>query len=206
TVYHAQGAVDDSSGTASVLEMATQMAAIFAEKGEPERTVKFCTWGGEEEGLWGSKAFVEENAESLAENLRLYINLDMNHVDIDMDERGNSVRLFGNDVRDVQHISDITEQYKSEFPQMASKYVIDVFALDGAKGESDGMPYNSDHGPFVYDLGDDIRGRAVVCYGSGSWEYHTYLDDMSRFNEESLGISVTIYGSYINYLAYSTNT
>ena len=206
TVYQGPGAIDDTSGTASVLEMATQMSVIFAEKGEPERTVRFCTWGGEEEGLWGSRAYVEENADFLGQNLRLYVNLDMNHVDIDSETRGNSITLFGNDERDMEHIEDITEQFKKERPDVASRYTINLNTLDGAKGESNGMPYNSDHGPFVYDLGEGIEGRAVVCYGSGSWEYHTYLDDMSRFNEESLGVSVVIYGSYLNYLAYSTNT
>ena len=73
--------------------------------------------------------------------------------------------------------------------------------LDGAKGESDDMPSNTDHGPFVYDLGDGEDGRAVVCYGSGSWEYHTYADDMTHFNEESLSVSGTIYGTYLRYLA-----
>ena len=37
----------------------------------------------------------------------------------------------------------------------------------------------------------------------GSWEYHTYADTMERFNEESLGVSVTIYGTYMRFLAYS---
>ena len=83
TVYHAQGAVDDSSGTASVLEMARQIALIANQSGTPEYTLRFCTWGGEEEGLWGSKAYVGANGNELARNLRLYINLDMNHVDID---------------------------------------------------------------------------------------------------------------------------
>jgi len=206
TVYHGPGAIDDTSGTASVLEMATQMSAIFAEKGEPDRTVRFCTWGGEEEGLWGSRAYVEENADFLGENLRLYINLDMNHVDIDQETRGNDIRLFGNDKRDMEHIEDITEQFKKERSDVADRYTISLMTLDGPKGEENGMPYNSDHGPFVYDLADGNEGRAVVCYGSGSWEYHTYLDDMTRFNEESLGVSVVIYGSYLNYLAYSTNT
>ncbi|MDP7203000.1 MAG: hypothetical protein QGF72_02575, partial [Candidatus Poseidoniaceae archaeon] len=60
---------------------------------------------------------------------------------------------------------------------------------------------NSDHGPFVYNLGDGKEGRAVVCYGSGSWEYHTYADSLSRFNEESLSVSGTIYGTYLRFLA-----
>jgi hypothetical protein len=69
------------------------------------------------------------------------------------------------------------------------------------------MPYNSDHAPFVYNLDDDESsdkdyGRAIVCYGSGSTEYHTYLDTMDRFNEESLMVSGIIYGSLVRYLVY----
>ena len=66
------------------------------------------------------------------------------------------------------------------------------------------MPYNSDHAPFVYEMDPtgETQGNAIVCYGSGSWEYHTYLDDMSRFNEESLGVSSVIYGSYAAWLMW----
>ena len=41
---------------ATVLEMARQLAEIVNQTGKPERTIQFCTWGGEEEGLWGSRA------------------------------------------------------------------------------------------------------------------------------------------------------
>ena len=203
TVYHGQGAIDDTSGTASVLEMARQMSEIVNETGKPERTLRFCTWGGEEEGLYGSRAYVEAFQNSLRDNLRLYINLDMNHVDADFSNRGNSLTLFGNNVEDVEHIARITELYQNKRDEVADRYDIRISVLTGAKGAPDGMPYNSDHGPFVYDLGGSERGRAVVCYGSGSWEYHTYLDTMDRFNEESLGVSVTIYGTYMRFLAYS---
>ena len=204
TVYHAPGAVDDTSGTASVLEIATMFSEYIAENGEPERTLRFCTWGGEEEGLWGSIAYVNEMNQDLAENLRLYVNLDMNHVDIDYENRGNSVTLFTNHPEDYKHIEALAEEYKKDNPEMAKKYKINLGLYDGAKGEANGMPCNSDHCPFVYDLdGGNTVGRAAVCYGSGSYEYHTYLDDMSRFNEESLGISTTIYGNYMKFLAYN---
>jgi len=205
TVYHAQGGVDDTSGTASVMEMGRQLSEIVNETGTPERTLRFCTWGGEEEGLYGSRAYVEAFQNSLRDNLRLYINLDMNHVDADFSNRGNSVTLFGNNAEDMDHISRITEIYKNERSDVADRYDIRLATLTGAKGAADGMPYNSDHGPFVYDLGEGKQGRAVVCYGSGSWEYHTYADTMERFNEESLGVSVTVYGTYMRFLAYSDN-
>ena len=207
TVYHGPGAIDDTSGTASVLEMATMFSEYIAENGDPERTIRFCTWGGEEEGLWGSNAYVDEMNQELTANLRLYVNLDMNHADIDPSRGANgkgSVTLFANHPDDYEHIKTLTEEYKDANPEMASKYTINLGLYDGAKGEKNGMPCNSDHCPFVYNLdGGDTVGRAAVCYGSGSLEYHTYLDDMSRFNEESLGISVTIYGNYVKYLAWN---
>ncbi|MFQ3317600.1 MAG: hypothetical protein ACI8T6_001035 [Candidatus Poseidoniaceae archaeon] len=205
TVYHGQGAIDDTSGSASVMEMARQISEIVNTTGTPERTLRFCTWGGEEEGLYGSKAYVEENKEFLKDHLRLYVNLDMNHVDADTANRGNSVSLFTNNQDDFEHIERITKLYRMQRSDVAEKYDIGIQLLDGAKGDQDGMPYNSDHGPFVYDLGDSTRGRAVVCYGSGSWEYHTYLDTMDRFNPESLGVSVTIYGTYVRLLAYNAD-
>ena len=201
TVYQAQGAVDDSSGVASVLEMARQMSSIINETGTPERTIKFCTWGGEEEGLWGSRAYVEEMQSSLRENLRLYINFDMNHVDADFENRGNSLTLFTNNEDDYGHMQRITDIYKEERSEIADRYDIQFQLLDGDQGDENQMPCNSDHCPFVYDLGGK-DGRAVVCYGSGSWEYHTYLDTMDRFNEESLAVSTTIYGTYMRLLAY----
>ena len=204
TVYHAEGAVDDSSGSSTVLEIDRQMAEIINQTGTPERTIKFCTWGGEEEGLWGSRAYVESMQSSLRENLRLYLNFDMNHVDADFENRGNSLTLFTNNEDDYGHINRIAELYQEERSELANKYNIQFALLDGKQGSEDEMPCNSDHCPFVYDLGGE-NGRAVVCYGSGSWEYHTYLDTMSRFNEESLAISGTIYGTYMRLLAYDLN-
>jgi len=201
TVYHGQGAIDDTSGSSSILEMARQIAEVINETGTPERTIRFCTWGGEEEGLWGSRAYVEQMQSSLSENLRLYINLDMNHVDADFSNRGNSLRLFTNNEDDYGHIVRITDLYKQERSEIASNYDIQFSLLNGPQGDTNEMPCNSDHCPFVYDL-NGKNGRAVVCYGSGSWEYHTYLDTMDRFNEESLAISSTIYGTYMRLLAY----
>ena len=201
TVYHSPGAVDDTSGTASVLEMARQIAKIAETEGTPERTLRFCTWGGEEEGLFGSKAYVQANGQVLADNLRLYINLDMNHVDIDS-SRGNSISMFTNNPEDLANIQAIHALYQNERADVAERYNVRFTLLDGAQGSETGMPYNSDHGPFVYDLPGGAEGNAIVCYGSGSYEYHSYADDMSRFNAESLGVSVTVYGTYLRWLAW----
>ena len=204
TVYQGQGAVDDSSGVATVLEMARQLAEIVNQTGKPERTIQFCTWGGEEEGLWGSRAYVADMQNNLRENLRLYLNFDMNHVDGDFQNRGNSLTLFTNNADDYRHINNIANLYVKDKSEIASKYDIRFSLLSGDRGEPNEMPCNSDYCPFIYELGGKT-GRAVSCYGGGAWEYHTYLDTMERFNEESLHVSGTIYGSYMRLLAYDLN-
>ena len=204
TVYQGQGAVDDSSGVATVLEMARQLAEIVNQTGKPERTIQFCTWGGEEEGLWGSRAYVADMQSSLRNNLRLYLNFDMNHVDADFQNRGNSLTLFTNNGNDYDHINRIVDLYTNEKSEIANKYQIRTSLLDGDRGDANEMPCNSDYCPFIYELGGKT-GRAVSCYGGGAWEYHTYLDTMDRFNEESLHVSGTIYGTYMRLLAYDLN-
>jgi hypothetical protein len=199
TVYNGPGAVDDTSGTSTVMEIARQFGLMERELGKPTHTIYFCTWGGEEEGLFGSSEWVSKHQSRLHENLRLYVNLDMNHVD---SERNGGVTLFGNSKTDVELISGITKVFKRENQELANSYEIRINKLS-----SDDMPYNSDHAPFVYEIdpqGADGKdyGRAVVCYGSGSAEYHTYLDSMDRFNEESLAVSGIIYGSLVRYLAW----
>ena len=98
---------------------------------------------------------------------------------------------------DYEHVQAIADQYSMEQPEMWNRYSVVV-----KKVAHEDMGRSSDHAGFVYDLDDGVPGRAAVCYGSGSWEYHSYLDDMSRFNEESLAISVVIFGSYMRYLAW----
>ncbi|MBT85958.1 MAG: hypothetical protein CMA62_00330 [Euryarchaeota archaeon] len=199
TVYNGAGAVDDTSGVATLQEMARQFSILQSRLGDPEYTIYFCTWGGEEEGLWGSKEWVDKYRGMLSEGMRLHINMDMNHVDL---ERNNGLTIYGNSAKDVETLRGISGEFSKEYPELSSKYNVNVNSL-----ASSSMPYNSDHAPFVYEIDDRPDdgmdyGKAVVCYGSGSSEYHTYLDRMDRFNEESLAVSGVILGSLVRYLSY----
>ncbi|MFQ3321763.1 MAG: hypothetical protein ACI9O1_000859 [Candidatus Thalassarchaeaceae archaeon] len=195
TVYNGQGAIDNTAGAATLQEISRQFSEILSEHGKPHYTLWFCTWGGEEEGLLGSSEWVKKHQNRLEKDLRLYINLDMNHVDL---ERNNGVTLFGNNNNDISHINKIVETFRDEYSNLYDKYKINVMLLD-----SEEMPKNSDHAPFVYEISEDKFGISLVCYGSGSSEYHTYLDSMDRFNEESLALSGIIYGSFVRYLSYN---
>jgi len=71
SVYN--GADDNASGTAGVLEIAEALATAEIP---PRRSVIFAAWGAEEKGLVGSRAFLRET-EIPTEKIIAYINLDM---------------------------------------------------------------------------------------------------------------------------------
>ncbi len=56
--HQVTGTTDNGTGTATTLEAARILAAIGAK---PMRTIRFCLWGGEEEGLLGSRGYVQKH-------------------------------------------------------------------------------------------------------------------------------------------------
>jgi hypothetical protein len=58
-----QGATDNGTGSATVLET----ARVLAKSGiKPKRTIRFCLFTGEEQGLHGSRAYVEKHKDEMA--------------------------------------------------------------------------------------------------------------------------------------------
>ena len=70
------GAVDPNSGTAAMLEAVHGIGALLKEGWRPKRTMVFCSWDAEEEGLIGSTEWVEQHAKDL-ERAVLYFNADV---------------------------------------------------------------------------------------------------------------------------------
>jgi carboxypeptidase Q len=56
--HQAQGCTDNGTGTTSTMEAARILMAVGAK---PKRTIRFCLWGGEEQGLLGSHAYVQRH-------------------------------------------------------------------------------------------------------------------------------------------------
>jgi carboxypeptidase Q len=77
----ATGATDNAAGSAVMMEAMRILKAVGAK---PRRTIRIALWGGEEEGLLGSKAYVRDHLADLAtkvvkpehQNLSAYYNLD----------------------------------------------------------------------------------------------------------------------------------
>jgi N-acetylated-alpha-linked acidic dipeptidase len=70
------GAVDPNSGTAAMLESVHGVGELLKSGWQPKRTIIFCSWDGEEEGLMGSTEWAEQHERELA-NSPAYFNMDV---------------------------------------------------------------------------------------------------------------------------------
>jgi N-acetylated-alpha-linked acidic dipeptidase len=70
------GAVDPSSGTATMLEAARGVGALLKQGWRPKRTIVFSSWDAEEEGTLGSTEWAEQHAAELAHAVA-YFNVDI---------------------------------------------------------------------------------------------------------------------------------
>lgn len=76
--HAATGAMDNADGAATILEAARILKTVGAA---PRRTIRFAIWGGEEEGLYGSKAWVAQHLSGDAnkgarDKFDVYFNID----------------------------------------------------------------------------------------------------------------------------------
>jgi hypothetical protein len=76
--HAATGAMDNADGAATVLEAMRILTAVNAR---PRRTIRVALWGGEEEGLFGSRAWVAQHLAGDAnaaarERMSVYFNID----------------------------------------------------------------------------------------------------------------------------------
>lgn len=61
-----QGTTDNGTGTSVTLEAARILASVGAR---PKRTIRFILWTGEEQGLLGSKGYVDANKETMYKHI-----------------------------------------------------------------------------------------------------------------------------------------
>jgi Iap family predicted aminopeptidase len=180
TVYNGVGAVDNTVGTVTIIELARQLA-----KKEPKRTIRLATWGAEEEGLFGSINYFNAHKQDIIDNCLMYLNFDMNNVDL---ARGNALPMSVACNKSISHMNSIAKQLQKESQEL-SKYNVQIEYNDLKSGGSDQLIFAR----------NDVK--AAACWGSGSWEYHTCLDTIDHVNAESLSVGGRIFGSYALYLA-----
>jgi hypothetical protein len=124
TVEGAPGANDNASGTAVVLDIARRVA-----KTPLARQAWFIAFDGEEDGLHGSRAFVETATPQFLSELKGMMNFDMVGV--------NNKLLIGGS-------SDLTKLAQVVQPKA------DLFGANGSNGASDHAPFASKGVPILF--------------------------------------------------------
>jgi N-acetylated-alpha-linked acidic dipeptidase len=111
------GAVDPSSGTATMLEAVHGIAELLKTGWRPKRRIVFASWDGEEEGLIGSTEWAEAHAKHL-EHAVAYFNTDVAVSGPDFD--ASAVPTLKQFVRTVTHEvpsakgATVYDQWKSQ--------------------------------------------------------------------------------------------
>ncbi|MBN2345442.1 MAG: M20/M25/M40 family metallo-hydrolase, partial [Candidatus Aminicenantes bacterium] len=181
--YIYNGAEDNASGACSVLAMAR---ALAANPEKPKRSVVFCLWTGEEEGLLGSRWYVENPLFPMKDTLA-YINLDM--VARPWDEKGlrRMTRMLNVSadelLKKIQPENFLPLSLAAEAPellealQQANRSVgFDILYRETPR-RMDRMSGGSDHAAFA------MAGRPWAFFITGMSDvYHTPGDSMEKFD------------------------
>jgi Zn-dependent M28 family amino/carboxypeptidase len=133
SVDEGPGVNDNGSGTAAILEIAKQIAALRVN---PTNTVRFAFWGGEEFGLLGAEHYASTLPKAELKNIALNLNFDMvgspNYVRFVYDGDGNETGTKG-----PSGSGNIEQVF------------LDYFASQGLATEPTAFDGRSDYGPFI---------------------------------------------------------
>ncbi len=182
------GINDNGSGSATVLEVAEQMAKV-----KPVNKVRFAWWGAEELGLLGSEHYVASLSEEERARIGLYLNFDMVG-------SPNYVR-FVYDGDNSRYGQDEGAATGPEGSGQIEDLFHDYFASVGLETEETPFSGRSDYGPFVevgipsgglFTGAEGIKnaeqarifgGEAGVAYDKC---YHQACDDITNVNRKAV--------------------
>lgn len=110
------GAMDNASGIASLIEIAKELSA---SANRPKRSILFAAWTGEENGMLGSRYFVAHPSVKLDEivaaiNMDMFLPLFPLHY---LEVQGLGESTLGNDIRAVAQLNDIEVQFDKQPPE-----------------------------------------------------------------------------------------
>ncbi len=168
------GADDDGSGTAALIEMARVLAEAKATGNGPERSVLFLAVSAEEKGLIGS-AYYTENPVFPLESTVANLNIDMiGRSDANHEENSEYIYLIGSN-RLSTTLHEISEQVNRECCNILLDYTYND------PRDPNRFYYRSDHYNFIKN------GIPAIFYFSGVHEdYHQPGDTVDKIQFEKM--------------------
>ncbi|WP_019670459.1 M20/M25/M40 family metallo-hydrolase [Eudoraea adriatica] len=153
----ATGATDNGTGTITMMEAARILKEIYPN---PKRTIIVGLWGGEEQGLNGSRAFVEDRPE-VVKGLQALFNQD--------NGTGRVVQISGQGFLDAY---DYLEHWLQAVPHDIRKHIETTFP--GSPGSG-----GSDYASFVA-MGVPAFSLSSLSWSYGDYTWHTNLDTYDK--------------------------
>ena len=177
------GASDPLSGQVAMLEEARGIGELVKTGWKPRRTIVYCSWDGEEEGLLGSTEWVETHADELQKKAAVYINTDSNGRGFLGMGGSHTLEKFINEVArtipDPQTKMTVWERTRAQQIVRGSaaerKEVIDRPDL-----RINALGSGSDYTPFLQHLG--IASLDIGFGGEdGGGSYHSIYDSFDNY-------------------------
>jgi N-acetylated-alpha-linked acidic dipeptidase len=187
------GALDPSSGTACLMELARAFGAAKKDGFRPRRSIYFASWDAEEFTLTGSTEWGEENRDWLRKNLIAYLN-----VDSSASGRNFNVSAVPSLSRVVlKALREVTdpETGRSVFDRWISgPRERGTIATASGSGRINPIGSGSDHTVFL----NHICAPALDMSFSGDYGvYHSVYDDlywMTRFGDPGMAYTKALDG------------
>ena len=181
--HSATGATDNAIGSAIMMEAARILQALNLK---PRRTIRVALWGGEEQGLIGSRAYVAQHFGSFEDPLPEYAKFN-GYFNID----SGTGRVRGMSVFGSPETARILAQYLKEFEDYGIYGATPTTSR--ATGGTDSTSFNAAGLPGIGASQDPIE------YNSHTW--HTNLDTYERIVEDDVKKSAIIVASAMYHLA-----
>lgn len=171
--HYGTGATDNASGSIVMMEAMRILKAIGVQ---PRRTIRIALWGGEEQGLHGSRQWVEQN-EDLWPKISAYVNVD-----------NGTGAIRGIFAQSNPHVVPIFEQ------------LLAPFRNDGVVTVNPGNTSGTDHLSF------DRAGVPGFQFVQDPIEYsirthHTDVDTFERLVEDDLMHNAVVVAALVYHLA-----
>jgi Zn-dependent M28 family amino/carboxypeptidase len=181
--HSATGATDNAIGCAVMMEAARILTAIGVK---PRRTIRVALWGGEEQGLLGSRAYVEQHF-GTAEKPKPEFATFGGYLNVD----SGTGRIRGATVFGPPAAAAILAQYIKPFEDYGVMGAITTTAR--TTGGTDSTNFNAAGLPGI------ALGQDGLEYNSHTW--HTNLDTVERIVENDVKRSAVAIASVVYHLA-----
>jgi N-acetylated-alpha-linked acidic dipeptidase len=179
------GAVDPSSGTASMLEAVRGIGALLQQGWRPKRTIVFCSWDAEEEGLFGSTEWVEQQGRTL-DHAVAYFNVDVAVSGPDFS--ASAVPSLKQFIRDITRsvpspvAGSVYQQWLLKPGEPNERRGSNAPPIEGEETHVGDLGSGSDYTPFLQHSG--VPSADIESNGSYG-VYHSTFDDFAWYTRNA---------------------